>query len=105
MVKNLPANAGDIRDAGSIPGSERSPGGGNGSPPRCSGLENSKDRAAWQAAIHRATESDISECHKGQAIWVTATRMLRWPRLALFHRCSTLLFTGHIVKNAEKVQV
>ena len=63
------------------------------------------DRAAWQAAIHRATESDISECHKGQAIWVTATRMLRWPRLALFHRCSTLLFTGHIVTNAEKVQV
>ena len=33
MVKKLPANAGDTRDAGSIPGSERSPGEGNGNPP------------------------------------------------------------------------
>ena len=40
MVKNLPANAGDIRDAGSIPGSERSPGGGHGSPLQDSYLEN-----------------------------------------------------------------
>ena len=40
VVKNLPANAGDIRDAGSIPGSARSPGGGHGNPPQCSCLEN-----------------------------------------------------------------
>ena len=41
MVKNLPANAGDARDMGSIPGSERSPGIGNGNPPQYSFLENS----------------------------------------------------------------
>ena len=40
MVKNLPANAGDARDAISIPGSERSPGAGNGNPLQCSCLEN-----------------------------------------------------------------
>ena len=40
VVKNLPANAGDIRDAGLIPGSGRSPGGGHGSPLQCSCLEN-----------------------------------------------------------------
>ena len=46
VVKNLPASAGDIRDAGLIPGLGRSPGGGNGSPFQCSCLENSMDREA-----------------------------------------------------------
>ena len=40
VVKNLPANAGDIRDVGSVPGSERSPGGGHGNPLQYSCLEN-----------------------------------------------------------------
>ena len=40
VVKNPPGNAGDIRDQGSIPGSERSPGGGNGNPPQYSCQEN-----------------------------------------------------------------
>ena len=52
MVKNLPASAGDARDAGSIPGSGRSPGGGNGNPLQYSCLENPMDREAWQATIH-----------------------------------------------------
>ena len=47
MVKNLPANAGDIRDKGSIAGSGRSPGGGNGNLLQYSCLENSMDRGAW----------------------------------------------------------
>ena len=47
VVKKLPANAGDIRDTGSIPGSGRSPGGGNGNLLQCSCLENSMDRGAW----------------------------------------------------------
>ena len=47
VVKNLPANAGDIRDVGSIPGSGRSPGEGNGNPLQYSCLENPKDRGAW----------------------------------------------------------
>ena len=56
MVKNLPANAGDTRDAGSILGLERSPGGGNGNPIQYSCLENSIDRGAWQATVHRVTK-------------------------------------------------
>ena len=52
MVKNLPANAGDIRDAGSIPGLGRSLGVGNGTPLQYSCLENFMDRGAWQGAIH-----------------------------------------------------
>ena len=50
--KNLPANAGEIKDAGSITGLGRSPGGGNGNPFQCSCLENPKDRGAWQAKVH-----------------------------------------------------
>ena len=49
MIKNLHANAGDIRDTGSIPGLGRSPGVGNGNPLRYSCQENSKDRGDWQA--------------------------------------------------------
>ena len=47
VVKNLPANAGDVRDMGSIPGSERSTGGKNGNPLQYSCLENPMDRIAW----------------------------------------------------------
>ena len=47
VVKNLPANAGDLRDTGLIPGSRRSPGGGNGNPLQYSCLENPIDKGAW----------------------------------------------------------
>ena len=57
MVKNLPANAGDLRDMGSIPESGRSPGGGHGNPFQCSCLENSRDRGAWQATVHSVAQS------------------------------------------------
>ena len=57
VVKNLPASAGDIRDAGSIPGWRRSPGGGNGNLLQYSYLEDSMDRGAWQAAAHRVFKS------------------------------------------------
>ena len=52
VVKNLPANAGDPGDTGSIPGLGRSPGGGNGNPLQYSCLENPVDRAAYQATVH-----------------------------------------------------
>ena len=55
--KNLPANAEDIRDPGSIPGSGRSPGGGHGNPLQYSCLENPMERGAWQAVIHGVAES------------------------------------------------
>ena len=52
VVKNPPASAGDIRDAGSIPGLGRSPEEGNSNPFQYSCLENSTDREAWCAAVH-----------------------------------------------------
>ena len=57
VVKNLPANAGDIRDVGSIPGWGRSPGGRHGNPFQYSSLENPMDRRAWQATVHWVTKS------------------------------------------------
>ena len=51
-VKNLPGNAGDLRDTGLIPGLRRSPGGGHGNPLQYSCLENSMDREAWWATVH-----------------------------------------------------
>ena len=57
VVKNLPANAGDIRDVGSIPSSGRSLGRGHGNPLQYSCLKNSLDRGAWRATVHRSAKS------------------------------------------------
>ena len=62
VVKNLPANAGDTRDAGSISGSGRSLGVGNGNPFQYSCLGNSIDRGAWQAnSLWCHKESDMTK--------------------------------------------
>ena len=55
VIKNLPANAGDIRDAGLIPESGRSPGGRHGNPLQYSCLGNLMDRGTWWATVHRVT--------------------------------------------------
>ena len=57
VVENPPANAEDVRDAGSVPGSGRSPGGGHGNPLQSSCLENPMVRAAWRATVHRVAKS------------------------------------------------
>ena len=57
VVKNLPANTGDIRDSGSVLGSGRAPGGGNGNPLQFSCLENPMDRRAWRATVHGVAKS------------------------------------------------
>ena len=57
VVKNLTANAGDIRDEGSIPGSGRSPGEGQGNPLQYSCPENPMDRGTWRAAVHSISKS------------------------------------------------
>ena len=60
VVKNLPANVGDIRDVGSIPRSGRSPGGEHGNPLQYSCLENPMDRGAWLAIV-LSKELDMTE--------------------------------------------
>ena len=57
MGKESACNAGDTEDAGLIPGSGRSPGGGHGNPLQYSCLENPMDRGAWRAAVHGVTKS------------------------------------------------
>ena len=57
VLKNLPVNAGDIIDTGSIPRSGRSPGGGRGNPLQCSCVENHMDRGAWWSTVHGVAKS------------------------------------------------
>ena len=61
MIKNLPANVGEARDAGLIPGSGRSLGVGNRNSLQYSCLENHRDREAWWAIVHRVSELDMTE--------------------------------------------
>ena len=57
VVKNLPANAGDVRDSGLIPGLGRSPRGRHGNPLQYSCLADPMDREAWRATAHRVAKS------------------------------------------------
>ena len=57
VVKNPPANAGELRDEGSVPGSGRYPGGEHVNPLQYSCLENPMDRTAWQATVQRVEKS------------------------------------------------
>ena len=70
VVKNLPANAGGVRDTGLIPGSGRSPGGGCGNPLQYSCLENPTDRSLAGYIVHSITKSWTRlkrlGTHKGQ---------------------------------------
>ena len=61
VVKSPPPNVGDAEDAGLIPGSGRSPGGGNGNPPQYSCWDNTVDRGAWRATVHEVADSDTTE--------------------------------------------
>ena len=61
VVKNLPTNAKNTRDVGSVPGSGRSLGVGNGNPLQYSCLENPMDRGAWLATVHGVAESDMTK--------------------------------------------
>ena len=61
VVKNPPANAGDVRDVSLTPGSGRAPGEGHDNPLQYSCLENPMNRGAWWATVHRVTKSDTDE--------------------------------------------
>ena len=86
LVKNPPANAGDERDTGSIPGSGRSPGGGHGNPPQGSCLENTMDRGAWWTIIPRLSK----ESDKTEVTQYTGTHSSRY--LGALHSIFPLLF-------------
>ena len=55
LIKDLSANAGDVRDTGSVPGWGRAPGGGHGNPLKDSCLENPEDRGAWRVTVQEVT--------------------------------------------------
>ena len=59
VVKNPPANAGDVRDAGLISGLGRSPGGGHDNPLQCSCLENPMYRGGWWTTVHKVAKSQM----------------------------------------------
>ena len=82
MVKNLPANVGDSRDAGSIPGLGRSPGGGNGNPLQYSCLENPMDRGALQATVHGVAKR-----------WTRLSDYLTTILFRIYANCLALIYT------------
>ena len=95
VVKNPPANTGDLRDAGSIPGSERSPREGNGNPLQYSCLENSMDSGAWQVIVHRVAKSQtrLKRLSMHDARQIAAKSLHLYPTLCnpLEGVCLTLL--------------
>ena len=92
MVKNLPANA---EVAGLIPGSERSPGGGNGNPLQYSSLGNPTDRGTWQAVVHGVVKSQtqwgIMHSHD---ILLRSTQFISWSMVNTEDMFITCPFTG-----------
>ena len=98
VVKNPADNAGDIRNAGSIPGSGRSLGGGDGNPLQYSCLENPMDRGPWHATVRRVAKSQTQL--KKFSMHRRAVNTLFAP-LTLFHSTEkkhphlVLLFPGH----------
>ena len=88
MAKNLPADAGD---AGSIPGSGRSPGEGNGNPLQYSCLGNPIDRGAWWATVHEVAESDSPE-HTFVFLFLQISS--RWKALGLHVKLTKAFLPG-----------
>ena len=80
LVKNLSANSGDARDAGSIPGSGKFPGGGHSNLLQYSCLVNPMDRGAWWATVHGVTESQTRlsfHCRGAGSISGRGTKILQ----------------------------
>ena len=86
VVKNPPAKAGDTRDPATIPGSRRSPGGGNGNPLQHYRLGKPMDRGAWSAAVHRVTKSrtqlrDFTQAVRIWSMWKSCKHHPKEPLL------------------------
>ena len=82
VIKNLPANAGDVRDPGLVPGLGRSPGEGTGNPLQDSCLENPVDRGTWWATVRRAAKDQTQlkslSTHECRA-YPQKVDILNWP--------------------------
>ena len=106
VVKNPPANAGDIRDTGSIPGLERAPRGRQGNPFQYSYLENPMDRGACRATVHRVTQ--VTCCYAGQdTILKTEHGTTDWFKIGksvhlhcILSLCLFNLYAEYIMQNA-----
>ena len=113
MVKSIPVKAGTVRDAGLIPGSGRSPGGGHGNTLQYSCLENPKDRGSLWAAVHRDTKIQTQlkwlsssnrsfgympkSCGRTGALWEAIRKVWnRMPASQLNSLASTLLNTAKL---------
>ena len=86
MVKNLPASVKETRGMGSIPGWERSLGGGNGNPLQYSCLESPMDRGVWQATVHGVAKSHTTErlsMHACTRMNQEAFSCKKWKRMAI----------------------
>ena len=82
VVKNLPANAGDIRDVGFIPGFGKFSGEGSGYPLQYFCLENPTDRGAWWATDHGAAELDTTEAHPHSKLYIKSH--ILWASYIIF---------------------
>ena len=85
VVKNPTANAGDVRDAGSITGSGRFPGRGNGNSFQYPCLENTTERGAWQVTVHGEAKSWT----RLEATWHAVYRVL--PSPTIYHQIKSVL--------------
>ena len=92
VVKNLPPSAKEIRDGGSIPGSGRSPGVGNGNPLQYFCLYNSMDKGAWWAAVHGVTKSWTWLGMVARLVLSFWLKMARHPSTGLFIPSYTTIY-------------
>ena len=92
MVRSTPANAGDLRDVGSIPGLGRSPGVEHGNPLQDSCLENPMDRGAWRATVHGVPELDTTE-----ATQCARTRTHTHTQNTLLYICAASSLAIHLL--------
>ena len=83
VVKNLPANAGEVRDTSSVPGLGKSPRGGNGNPLQYSCLGNSMDRGAWWATVPEVAKSWTQQTK--QATKATRVYSTTWGTWSIFY--------------------
>ena len=98
MVKNLLANAREVRDTGSIPGLGRSPGEGNSNPLQYSCLENPRDRGAWRATVHGVAELDTNEATQH----TQAAQGPQEPPISPSHTVSTYVAMHYLMALVQK---